>query len=108
MRALALAALLLPLPLAAQVAGSGDYLARMDADHDGRVSLSEYQDWMGYGFAAMDRDGDGVLAGAELPGGRGRPLTREAHRESLAAGFRRQDRNGDGQLDARELSAPPR
>ena len=112
MRAAALALLVLlaglpPLPLAAQVNASGDYLARMDAGGDGRVSLAEYQDWMGYAFAAMDRDGDGILAGAELPGGRGRPLTREAHRARLAAGFRRQDRNGDGQLDARELTAPP-
>ena len=112
MRAAALALLVLLLagllPLAAQVNASGDYLARMDAGGDGRVSLAEYQDWMGYAFAAMDRDRDGVLAGAELPGGRGAPLTREAHRARLAAGFRRQDRNGDGQLDARELSAPPR
>jgi Ca2+-binding EF-hand superfamily protein len=108
LRAMALATLLLPLSLAAQVHGSGEYLARMDSNHDGRVSLPEYQDWMGYAFAAMDRDHDGILAAAELPGGRGRPVTREAHRERLAAGFHRQDRNGDGQLDARELSAPPR
>jgi Ca2+-binding EF-hand superfamily protein len=105
---LAFAALVAANAVCAQVSSSGDYLARMDADHDGRVSLAEYQDWMGYGFAAMDRDHDGVLAATELPGGRGQPLTREAHRERLAAGFRRQDRNGDGQLDARELAAPPR
>jgi Ca2+-binding EF-hand superfamily protein len=92
----------------AQVQGSGDYLARMDTDHDGRVSLPEYQDWMGYAFAGMDRDHDGVLAAAELPGGRGQPLTRSQHRERLAAAFVRQDRNGDGSLDARELAAPPR
>jgi len=40
----------------AQVDAAGDYLARMDADHDGRVSLSEYQDWMGYAFDAMEGD----------------------------------------------------
>lgn len=115
MRAIAfIAFLLLAAPVAAQVQGKGvpstarHYMERMDADDDGRVSLAEYQDWMGYAFAAMDRDHDGILAAAELPGGRGQPLTREAHRERLAAGFRRQDRNGDGQLDARELSAPPR
>jgi Ca2+-binding EF-hand superfamily protein len=97
-----------PLAAQAQVRATGDYLARMDTDHDGRVSLAEYQDWMGYAFAAMDRDHDGLLAAAELPGGRGRPLTREAHRERLAAAFHRQDRNHDGLLDAAEMAAPPR
>lgn len=92
----------------AQVAASGDYLARMDADHDGRISLVEYQDWMGYAFAAMDRNGDGVLAPDELPGGRGKAVSLSEHRARLAAAFARQDRNGDGWLDAAELAAPPR
>ena len=92
----------------AQVQGSVDYLARMDTDHDGRVSLPEYQDWLSYAFDAMDRDRDGVLVAAELPGGRGRATTRSEHRARLAAAFGRQDRNGDGVLDARELAAPPR
>lgn len=109
-----IAALLLAMPVAAQGQGKGlpgtarHYMERMDADADGRVSLGEYQDWMGYAFAAMDRDRDGILAAAELPGGRGNAITRKAHRERLAAAFARQDRNGDGYLDARELSAPPR
>lgn len=89
------------------VRGTGDYLARMDADGDGRVSLAEYQDWMSYAFDAMDRDGDGVLAGDELPGKRGAPLTRARHRERLAATFGRQDRDRDGFLSASELAAPP-
>ncbi len=92
----------------AQVRASSDYLARMDADHDGRVALAEYQDWLSYAFDAMDRDHDGVLAPAELPGGRGSPVTRIAHRERLANTFRKQDTNRDGFLDARELAAPPR
>jgi Ca2+-binding EF-hand superfamily protein len=92
----------------AQVRGSGDYLARMDRDGDGRVSLAEYQDWLSYAFDAMDRDHDGVLATAELPGGRGAAITRAQHRARLAAAFARQDRNHDGFLDARELAAPPR
>lgn len=94
-------------PLAAQVGDSAGYLARMDADGDGRVSLAEYQHWMGYAFERMDADGDGVLRGDELPGGRGAPVTRERHQAALAAGFARQDRNADGQLDAGELAAPP-
>ena len=63
---------------------------------------------MGYAFERMDRDGDGVLSAAELPGGRGRPVSLAAHRESLAAAFRRQDTSRDGVLDAPELAAPPR
>jgi len=68
----------------AQVTASADYLARMDADHDG------------------------VLAPAEQPGGRGKPITREAHRARLADAFSRQDKNHDGMLSAAELAAPPR
>lgn len=92
----------------AQVSASNDYLARMDANGDGRVALPEYQDWLSYAFDAMDRDRDGRLAPAELPGGRGKAVTRSQHRAALAAAFARQDRNRNGSLDARELAAPPR
>ena len=95
------------LPGLAQVQVSGDYLARMDADRDGRVGLVEYQDWLSYAFDAMDRNHDGLLSPAELPGGRGQPLPRSEHRARLAAAFARQDRNRDGFLDARELATPP-
>lgn len=101
-------AALSPFVQAQSVHGTSDYLARMDADRDGRVSLAEYQAWMAYGFDAMDRDHDGVLSPAELPGSRGAPLTRDAHRARLAATFARQDRNRDGVLDAAELATPPR
>ena len=92
----------------AQVQASGDYLDRMDADGDGRVSLSEYQDWLSYAFDAMDRNRDGMLTTDELPGRKGRAITRAQHRAQLAAGFARQDANGDGYLSARELASPPR
>ena len=96
-----------------QPQASADYLARMDRDHDGRVSLVEYQDWLSYGFDAMDRNHDGVLSADELParggqGARARAVTREEHRARLAEAFHRQDRNGNGFLDSRELAAPPR
>lgn len=108
-RRAALLACLLPVAAQAQqVQRADDYLARMDADGDGRVSLPEYLDWMGYAFDRMDRDRDGVLSAAEQPGGRAAPLTRQAHRAQLADRFRRQDANRDGMLDARELAAPPR
>ena len=96
------------LPALAQVRVTGDYLARMDADRDGRIALVEYQDWLSYAFDAMDHDHDGLLSAAELPGGRGKPVARGEHRARLAAAFARQDRNRDGFLDAGELAAPPR
>lgn len=100
-------ALAVPLLCPAQVRGSDDYLRRMDSSGDGRVSLAEYQQWMGYAFERMDLDRDGRLLGVELPGGRGRPVTLAEHRQSLADAFGRQDLNEDGVLDARELAAPP-
>ncbi len=97
-----------PPPVAREaVEASGDYLARMDTDLDGRISVAEYQDWLGYAFTRMDTDGDGTLAAHELPGGRGRPVSLADHRQTLAERFARQDRNRDGFLDAQELLAPP-
>jgi hypothetical protein len=98
----------LPTIARAQVLATGDYLARMDTDRDGRVALVEYQDWMSYAFDGMDADGDGVLSAPELPGGKGGPISRGEHRARLAARFDRQDADRDGFLDARELAAPPR
>ena len=92
----------------AQVQRTGDYVSKMDADRDGRVSLVEYQDWLSYAFGAMDRDRDGVLSPAEQPGGRGKPLTLAEHRARIAERFRKQDANRDGFLSVRELSSPPR
>lgn len=92
---------------AAQVTATSDYLTRMDTDRNGRVALVEYQDWLSYGFDAMDRNRDSVLSAAELPGGRGKPVTRVEHRAKLAATFLRQDVNRDGSLSAKELAAPP-
>lgn len=109
MACIACALLLAPLAGArAQVAATGEYLERMDSDGDGRVSLEEYLAWMSYAFDRMDRNGDGVLTPDELPGGKGRPVTRGEYRARLTDRFNRQDANGDGFLDARELAAPPR
>ena len=110
--AVAVLACALPAMASAQVqrtdaASIENYLSKMDADRDGRVSLVEYQDWLTYAFDGMDRDRDGVLSAAEQPGGKGQPLTREQHRARLAERFRKQDANRDGYLNARELAAPP-
>lgn len=90
------------------VQDTGDYLRRMDRNGDGRIDLDEYLAWMSYGFDARDGDGDGMLTGAELPGGAGPAVTREQYRARLIERFHRQDANGDGYLSARELLAPPR
>ncbi|UKR54019.1 calcium-dependent protein kinase 21 [Xanthomonas fragariae] len=92
----------------AQVQDSQAYLQRMDTDGDGRVSGDEYLAWMRYAFDQRDLDHDGVLQGDELPGRRGKPVTRAAHRATLIERFALQDANGDGYLSARELLAPPR
>ncbi|MDV3467231.1 EF-hand domain-containing protein [Stenotrophomonas sp. C3(2023)] len=100
--------LLLPFATVAQVTDTASYLQRMDTDGDGRVSEAEYLAWMLYAFDQLDRNGDGVLTSDELPGGKGRPITRAQQRQTLVARFHRQDADGDGYLSARELAAPPR
>jgi Ca2+-binding EF-hand superfamily protein len=100
--------LLLATAANAQVTDTGSYLQRMDADGDGKVSVEEYVQWMLYAFDRMDRNGDGVLGTDELPGGKGRPITREQQRQTIVERFHKQDANGDGFLSAKELSAPPR
>jgi len=96
-----------PPPVRVAVEETGDYLTRMDANNDGKVSLLEYQDWLSYAFDRMDANRDGTLAPEEQPGGTGAALTREAHRARVAETFKRQDRNRDGALDKKELAAPP-
>lgn len=91
----------------AQVRTTREYLDRMDANHDGKVQMQEYQDWLIYAFDQMDINKDGVLTPGELPGGKGRSLRRSEQMQSFAARFKRQDRNHNGSLDARELAAPP-
>ena len=92
----------------AQVQDSQEYLKRMDTNTDGRIDRDEYLVWMSYAFDQRDTDHDGVLQGDELPGQRGKPITREAHRATLIERFARQDADSDGYLSARELLAPPR
>lgn len=92
----------------AQVSDTASYLQRMDSDGDGKVSEAEYLQWMLYAFDRMDRNGDGMLSADELPGGKGRAITREQQRQTIVQRFHKQDANGDGFLDARELAAPPR
>ena len=84
-----------------------DLLARFDRDGDGQVNEVEYLDYLGLGFRTRDRDGNGVLEGAELPPGE-RAIPWSEHEARLRRQFARQDANGDARLDRRELLAPPR
>ncbi|MGH8674764.1 MAG: EF-hand domain-containing protein [Burkholderiales bacterium] len=85
-----------------------DFVARMDTDSDGRVSLPEYTEYMSYAFRRMDADGNGVLEPSEQLVPNAKRLTLVEHHANLAAMFHRQDSNHDGYLSAAELSAPPR
>lgn len=94
----------------ASPATTSEYLKRMDADRNGKISVEEYQNYMSIGFERMDANDDGVVdAGERPPSPRNRkPMTRERHARNLAEAFRRQDADGSGFLDAGELAAPPR
>ncbi|MEO7251267.1 MAG: hypothetical protein ABIW30_01525 [Arenimonas sp.] len=83
------------------------YFAAVDTDHDGRISLAEFQERMSWAFRQMDHNGDQILTRDEqlVPNAATLSLG-ELHRR-LAAQFRRQDRNHDGTLSPREFLAPP-
>lgn len=83
------------------------YLDMMDSDGDGRISATEYVDYMSAGFRRMDINGDGILETDELPGQRGRPIALTEFQENLRHQFHKLDRNRDDYLNARELTAPP-
>lgn len=104
---LALAGALLAVGVAA-APSQGDYFARVDLDGDGRVSLPEFLDRMGYAFTQMDGDGNGVLEPQEQHLPDAKPLSRGEHEQRLTAQFHRQDGNDDGLLSPAELLGPPR
>jgi hypothetical protein len=93
---------------AAMAQTTTDFVARMDADGDRRVSLAEYTEHLSYAFRRMDADGNGVLEPNEQLVPNGKRLTLAEHHANLAAMFRRQDTNHDAYLSASELAAPPR
>lgn len=98
-------ALLAAVPCSAQSQSS--YFNAVDTDHDGRISLPEFQERMSWAFRQMDLNADQVLDPEEqlVPNAPTLTLT-ELHRR-LAAQYRRQDKNQDGSLSPREFLAPP-
>ena len=102
------AGLLLLFPLIALAQQSaGDLFRAMDSNGDGRISESEYVDYMSQGFYRLDHNGDGVLEADELPGGHGKPVTLKEWQNNLRREFHQLDRNHDGYLSPRELMQPP-
>ena len=109
---LAVTAMMLAMALGAAPlhAAESPLMAMFDADHDGCVSLAEYQAYMDKGFRRMDANGDGILQAAELPRGSRHhaPLTLEQRHREVAWQFHRQDTDHDACLRLKELMAPPR
>ena len=83
-------------PAAPRQATGSALFSEMDADHDGQVTRAE---WKGnaIGFAMLDRNGDGVLAGDEL-----KPSSHAPAQDTSADTFSKLDRNHDGRLTRAE------
>lgn len=91
---------------------SNPVFRRLDLNHDGRVTRSEYVSSFVNGFDSMDRDGNEVLNEQEYPypasiqrgdGDGDGMLSREEFFNIYDQQFLRQDRNKDGALSANEL-----
>ena len=94
----------------AMAAGSGAdkrYFDVVDTNHNGRISLSEYQDRFTYAFKRMDANHDDVLGPEEQLVPHGRKVTLKDLLDRLEKQFRRQDKDGDGSLLPAEFLAPP-
>ena len=111
----------------------GGMFARYDTDHDGKISLAEYEAGRMMQFKRMDTDGNGALSFAEIDAAtvaaaqRGGPMAdmMKARNDALKAAdangdqsisgdefkayvdgeFKKLDTNGDGVLTADELQA---
>ena len=99
------ALVLLP-PCAGAQSASG-YFNAADLDHDHRLSLAEFQDWMSYAFRRMDANHDNVLDPAEQHVSSAKQITLDELHANQAAQFTRQDHNHDGYLSQSEFLAPP-
>ncbi len=100
-------ALLVLLPALACAQSRGSYFDAADSDHDHRLSLPEFQEWMSYAFRKMDKNHDDVIEPEEQLVPNAPRLTLEELHERQAAQFRKQDSNHDGFLTQAEFLAPP-
>lgn len=94
----------------AMAAGSGAdkrYFDVVDSNHNGRISLQEYQDRFTYAFKRMDANHDGVLSPDEQLIPNGRQVSLQELLDRLEQQFKRQDKDGDGSLLPAEFLAPP-
>jgi hypothetical protein len=89
--------------------GGGGMFARYDTDHDGKISLAEWEAGRMMQFKRMDTNGDGVLSFAEIDAAtaqaaqRGGPMADmvKARNDALKAA----DTNGDQSISADEFKA---
>jgi len=87
----------------------GGMFARYDTDHDGKISLAEYETGRMMSFKRMDGDGNGALSFAEIDAAsaaaaqRGGPMAdmMKARNDALKAA----DTNGDQSISADEYKA---
>ncbi|MEO8672391.1 MAG: hypothetical protein ABI411_13830 [Tahibacter sp.] len=106
-----IAASLAPTLLLAQYASTDEYLAAIDTNGDGRVSLGEYQEHLSDAFRAMDVNRNEVIDLSEFDpavvGPNTRPVGLAQYLARLAQVFHSQDIDHNGYLSARELGLPP-
>jgi hypothetical protein len=100
-------ALVLLLPLLAFAQSRSSYFDAADTDHDGKLSLLEFQEWMSFAFRQMDKNHDEVIEPEEQLVPNAKRLTLAELHARQAEQFKRQDRNHDGLLTQAEFLAPP-
>jgi hypothetical protein len=100
-------ALVLLFPLLAFAQSRSSYFDAADTDHDGKLSLPEFQEWMGFAFRQMDKNHDEVIEPEEQLVPNAKRLTLAELHARQAEQFKRQDRNHDGLLTQAEFLAPP-
>lgn len=85
-----------------------------DVDGDFQLSWEEFRNFFVPQFHALDRDGDGVIRGAEHPPARAADgksvtppdVTDEAFQQALRNAFQRADLDRSGGLSAKEWATP--
>jgi Ca2+-binding EF-hand superfamily protein len=84
------------------VAAPPNQFTSMDANKDGKISVSEYKSATMAGFRAMDRDHDGKVSGVELT--EAEPAASGAPSPLSSAQIGEIDSNKDLQLTAKEVA----